>query len=179
MALGAVCLCLLGFFSQVFAANYVEYCSDINTGSSMTASKHHLAHLENKTNFCIDYSIYQSLGRCHDTCLLPEYNTAFAIVQYQNCWCSNYAPGGDNETCSQTCPGFPQENCGDLAQGLYGYLALGPKPSGTGAPSSSSSSTAAPVSTVCYPPPLALIPLPVVVMLALLAAMLTFHNRSR
>lgn len=29
------------------------------------------------------------------------------------------------------CPGYPFEKCGDRSAGLYGYVALGPAPSGT------------------------------------------------
>ena len=79
------------------------------------------------------------------------------MVQYKNCWCSNYVPGDSSSTgdCSVACPGYPYENCGDQSKGLYGYVALGPSPSGTRGASSPSpspsqqqvSNTPQPVST--------------------------------
>ncbi|KAF2219052.1 hypothetical protein BDZ85DRAFT_60461 [Elsinoe ampelina] len=89
-------------------------CSNQNTGAS------------NQPN----YSIYQSNGLCYDTCK-DQY--AFAVVQYQNCWCSNFAPADtvDNSECSQACPGYPSELCGNQDSGLFGYIALQRQPSGT------------------------------------------------
>ncbi|KAG8624240.1 hypothetical protein KVT40_007307 [Elsinoe batatas] len=89
-------------------------CSNQNTGAS------------NQPNF----SIYQSNGLCFDTCK-DQY--AFAVVQYQNCWCSNVAPADtvDNSECSQECPGYPSELCGNQDSGLFGYMALYRQPSGT------------------------------------------------
>lgn len=91
-------------------------------------------------------NIFQSNGACFETC---KANYAFAVVQYKNCWCSDYIPAetasaGD---CDEACPGFPSENCGSASAGLFGYIALSKSPSGTlglaGSPSSSSSSTEA------------------------------------
>jgi hypothetical protein len=77
-----------------------------------------------------------SNGLCHDTC---EANYAFAIVQGQNCWCSNYIPSNQQSTsnCNEPCPGFPSDLCGS-SSGLFGYIALNLKPSGTAGASSSS-----------------------------------------
>lgn len=77
-----------------------------------------------------DYSIYQSNGLCFDTCK-DQY--AFAVVQYQNCWCSNIVPSQqvDVGDCSEQCPGYPDELCGNRGSGLYGYVALSRAPSGT------------------------------------------------
>jgi hypothetical protein len=74
--------------------------------------------------------IYNSNGRCSDAC---RSNYAFAIVQYQNCWCSNLAPGRTEDVgdCNQNCPGFPSEKCGNEQEGLFGYIALDKAPSGT------------------------------------------------
>lgn len=33
--------------------------------------------------------------------------------------------------CEKDCPGYPSEKCGDKAEGAFGYIALGKKPSGT------------------------------------------------
>jgi cell wall integrity and stress response component len=102
------------------------------------------------------YNIYQSNGACYDQCS----GYAFAVVQYQDCWCSNYIPADQQSTsnCSQDCPGYPQEQCGNKNSGLYGYIAVASnQPSGTaGASSSSASSTQASpsesVSTSSDPP---------------------------
>ena len=73
--------------------------------------------------------IWMSNGKCHDECS----GYAFGVVQGENCWCSNIAPAdaGSAESCSSPCPGYPFEDCGDESQGLFGYIALGPAPSGT------------------------------------------------
>lgn len=85
-------------------------------------------------------NIYQSNGACQTECAA---NYAFAVVQYQQCWCSNYAPADqlDVSQCSQPCPGYPDESCGDKDNGLYGYIKLNLSPSGTLGSGSSSSST--------------------------------------
>ena len=72
---------------------------------------------------------FQSNGACQTTCT----GYAFAVVQYQSCWCSDYVPAATTSTssCSVACPGYPYENCGDESAGLFGYVALGPAPSGT------------------------------------------------
>lgn len=89
---------------------------------------------------------YQSNGRCFDTC---KASYAFAVVQDANCWCSNYAPSDtvDVGSCSETCPGYGFEQCGSLSEGLYGYVALNNRPSGTIGPSTSSSSIPTSAST--------------------------------
>ncbi|TVY52369.1 hypothetical protein LCER1_G006521 [Lachnellula cervina] len=113
---------LTGYLDQVSAAN-VEYCSGINTADS------------NKNS-----SIYQSNGLCSDFC---RSSYAFAVVQDDGCWCSNYVPGTTTSGCSQTCPGYPLELCG--GSGVYGYIALGNTPSGTkGGSSAAASSTPSP-----------------------------------
>lgn len=75
------------------------------------------------------YDLYMSDGFCSNACV----GSAFAIVQDFNCWCSNYIPGGstqsDTSDCNTSCPGFPDDTCG--GDNLYGYIALGQKPSGT------------------------------------------------
>lgn len=105
----------------------LTYCSSENTGSSLVNS-----------------SIWQSNGLCHDKCLGDGY--ALAIVQYQDCWCSNYAPADtvDLDECDQTCPGYPSEMCG--GDGLYGYIYLA-DPSGTVGSSSSTTSSSTRAST--------------------------------
>lgn len=89
--------------------------------------------------------IYQSNGACHDQCS-SQY--AYAIVQYQQCWCSNYAPADTTSVsdCSQNCPGYPAEQCGNKNSGLFGYIKLDRAASGTagGASPSPSSTSQAP-----------------------------------
>jgi cell wall integrity and stress response component len=80
-------------------------------------------------------SLYQSNGACQDTC---SSNYAFAVIQGQSCWCSNYAPGYSVNTlnCRDPCPGYPTEWCGSSSSGLYAYFQLTLSPSGTFARSS-------------------------------------------
>ncbi|KAG9230641.1 hypothetical protein BJ875DRAFT_149703 [Amylocarpus encephaloides] len=131
LALGALCLAFL--ISMVSAEFDVAYCSGLNTAST------------NKNS-----SIYQSNGLCHDFCFSTH---AFAVVQDEGCWCSNYVPGTTASGCTQTCPGYPEELCG--GSGVYGYIALAKSPSGTkGAASSSvasTSSTPAPMTVTATP----------------------------
>lgn len=85
--------------------------------------------------------LYQSNGWCSTHC---SDNYAFAIVQYQECWCSDYIPAETTSisSCNQDCPGFPDEQCGSSSAGLFGYIALSKSPSGTlGAASRSSISS--------------------------------------
>ncbi|GIZ45314.1 hypothetical protein CKM354_000848700 [Cercospora kikuchii] len=91
-----------------------QYCSSDNTGSDFNAI----------TN------IYQSNGACRDSCA-SEY--AFAVVQWQSCWCTNVAPGDTTSVsdCGEDCPGYPSEKCGNRDSGLYGYIALNRSPTST------------------------------------------------
>lgn len=70
-------------------------------------------------------------------------------MQYQNCWCSNYAPADQSNVsqCNTNCPGYPDENCGNQDQGLYGYIALNKSPSGTAGGSSPTASSTQPSSS--------------------------------
>ncbi|CAD0099266.1 unnamed protein product [Aureobasidium mustum] len=109
------------------------YCSSQNTGSDYDAVT----------------DIYQSNGACQKTCVG---NYAFAIVQYQQCWCSNYAPADqlDLSQCNAPCPGYPDDKCGDKDDGHFGYIKLNLSPSGTqgsGSGSAESSTSAAQSST--------------------------------
>ncbi|KAH6698094.1 hypothetical protein BKA61DRAFT_497467 [Leptodontidium sp. MPI-SDFR-AT-0119] len=116
---------IFGLLSRV-SADTVEYCSDINTADTGKNT-----------------SIYQSHGLCTGFC---NQNYAFAIVQYDGCWCSNYAPDSSaSGSCDTDCPGYGFEACG--GDELYGYIALMRKPSGTQG-AGDSSATSAQVSTV-------------------------------
>ncbi|KAF2201719.1 hypothetical protein GQ43DRAFT_22990 [Delitschia confertaspora ATCC 74209] len=114
-------LLALILFAAVWLASPVtadiEYCSSENTG----AGNEELLH------------IYQSNGWCHDQCR----TYAFGIVQGKSCWCSDWIPAkqADTGACNSDCPGYPDEKCGNPDKHLYGYIAIGNKPSGTqGAP---------------------------------------------
>ena len=119
-------------------------CSTDNTGSSSAVGKsidyEPLWKLVAKITNLAAFSDYMSNGRCFDTC---KANYAFAIVQYQSCWCSNYAPAYTTSTgsCNENCPGYPYEQCGSQSGNLYGYIALSKSPSGTLGASSTSGST--------------------------------------
>ncbi|OXV09301.1 hypothetical protein Egran_02934 [Elaphomyces granulatus] len=101
----------------------IAYCSSQNTGSSSSANT----------------SLYQSNGLCRQTCA----NYAFAILQGKSCWCSNFAPGDTASVsgCNSPCPGYPSDLCGNAPASLYGYIALGPSPSGTVAASTATSTS--------------------------------------
>lgn len=92
-----------------------------------TPSSHTFQKSQQTDNIDLDTSIYQSNGLCYTFCN----GYAFAIVQDNGCWCSNYVPGTTTTGCDETCPGFPPELCGSLSNGLYGYVALPNTPSGT------------------------------------------------
>lgn len=87
-------------------------------------------------------SIYQSNGRCLETC---QADYAFAVVQYKSCWCTNYVPADQASVgdCDSPCPGYPDDLCGNADKGLFGYIAMNKvQPSGTsGAPGSTGSAT--------------------------------------
>ncbi|OCK81078.1 hypothetical protein K432DRAFT_416276 [Lepidopterella palustris CBS 459.81] len=106
-----------------------EYCSSENTGE--------------ENGYSAAFWTWQSNGWCHDHCLSGY---AFAIVQDNNCWCSNYIPNNQQPVsdCSDACPGYPAELCGSKSGNLFGYIALSKAPSGT---QSAAASTIAPVST--------------------------------
>ncbi|KAF2652159.1 hypothetical protein K491DRAFT_64988 [Lophiostoma macrostomum CBS 122681] len=107
------------------------YCSDQNTGSD--------AGIVSQWEF-------QSQGNCKGNCT----GSAFAIVQWDKCWCSNYIPQEqtDVSNCNGNCPGFPDDKCGNKDDGLFGYYALSHKPSGTQGTSNPSSTPQASPSSV-------------------------------
>ncbi|RDW64234.1 hypothetical protein BP5796_10736 [Coleophoma crateriformis] len=111
---------VLAFIGQTSALT-TAYCSSLNTASTGKNS-----------------SLYQSNGLCHDFCI-DSY--AFAVLQDEGCWCSNYAPASTVSTsnCNTACPGYPSDMCG--GDSLYGYIALTLSPSGTLGGSSSAAAT--------------------------------------
>lgn len=114
----------------------VEYCSKQNTGASNAQGE----------------NIYQTLGLCNDHC---QGKFAYAVLQYQECWCSNDKPSEmvDVEDCNQTCPGYPDQKCGNKGAGLYAYVPLDGAPisSSNGTSSASSAGSVSPASNHTMP----------------------------
>ncbi|KAK8090847.1 hypothetical protein PG994_000352 [Apiospora phragmitis] len=114
----------------------MTYCASINTASGGSTS-----------------SIYQSDGLCRDQC--TQAGTAFAIIQGQNCWCSDIEPARSVQVstskCNTKCSGYPDDTCG--GDGLWGYMMLGKDPSGTqGADNPSPTATTTAQNTVTLSP---------------------------
>lgn len=132
-----------------------SYCSSQNTGTGDACMYSCLPQwlFSNKP---LVFWTYQSNGKCTDHCN-SEGTYAFAVIQYTNCWCSNYIPSTttDITSCQKDCPGFPDEKCGDKDAGLYIYIELSGQPSGTAGssqPSSTDVSSATPVPSSTDPP---------------------------
>ncbi|KAH8590096.1 hypothetical protein B0O99DRAFT_655140 [Bisporella sp. PMI_857] len=104
------------------AAQSIKYCSSLNTGDGDGT-----------------YDIWQSYGACTQTCS----GYAFAVLQINECWCTNYIPGvkTDVSDCYTSCPGYNEDMCASF--GLYAYYQIG-NPSGT-KDANSASSTHSPV----------------------------------
>ncbi|KAL2891569.1 putative ER membrane protein Wsc4 [Ceratocystis lukuohia] len=111
-----------------------DMCSSLNTASSGNGN----------------YSMYQTQGLCTNWCREEDSSNAYAIVQYQYCWCSTVAPGSDsivdNSDCNTQCPGYT-EWCGSKSDHLYGYMEIGPLPVSTMDASTSSTSTSSSTSS--------------------------------
>ena len=121
---------LLALMLSKSSALTQQYCSSQNTGAdSSPGMMLRLLGVNGADMLQIVQDNFQSNGACQTTCA----GYAFAVVQYKSCWCSDYVPADITSTssCSVACPGYPYENCGDEASGLFGYVALGPAPSGT------------------------------------------------
>ncbi|KAM3513442.1 hypothetical protein MY11210_002922 [Beauveria gryllotalpidicola] len=112
-------------FTRFAYALDVSICADYNTASGSS----------NTSNL-------QSNGLCSDYC---RGSYVFAITSHENCWCSNYEPAKgnvvDNKDCNFPCLGYPFEYCGGKEKDTFGYLSLGPQPSGTKGSSDSGSSS--------------------------------------
>ncbi|RYN39752.1 hypothetical protein AA0112_g3468 [Alternaria arborescens] len=148
---------LLGFFALFIllasikpagAADWTQsYCSSLNTGS----------------NDQVYNWPWQSNGNCTNHCK-EEGTYAFAVLQYTDCWCSNYAPGdtANMNDCEVDCPGFPDEKCGNKDKDLFMYIEMDGQVSGTIGGSQPTSSADAPSSTQEAPKTSAPPPPPVV-----------------
>lgn len=94
-----------------------------------------------------DMSIYQSNSLCYNYCNgvtdLQKTEYALAVVSYQGCWCTNYAPDSTTTGCDEPCPGWQPELCGSSSPVLYGYIQLPQAISGTRGASSATTSTSA------------------------------------
>lgn len=148
LRIGLVCLTIMANMAMADDLSQ-QYCSSENTGSDFTPGEwnHPRRQPSSEVDLRADNSIYMSNGKCFDYC---QADYAFAIVQWKNCWCSNYIPRDQQSTgnCNQQCPGYPGDLCGNQGQGLYGYIALSKAPSGTaGAISSAQPTSAQPTSS--------------------------------
>ncbi|OAA36755.1 Carbohydrate-binding WSC [Beauveria brongniartii RCEF 3172] len=112
-------------FTRFAHALDINICADYNTASGSSNS-----------------SNLQSNGLCSDHC---RGSYVYAITSHENCWCSNYEPAKgnvvDNKECNFPCLGYPFEFCGGKDKDTFGYLSLGPQPSGTKGSSDSGSSS--------------------------------------
>lgn len=94
-------LIVFSFVKPIFGT--LSYCSNFNTGTYKLSSE------------------YQSNGLCQDNCV----GYAFAIVNDDDCYCSNFMPSEvvDLSDCYIECSGYPIEYCG--GEDYYGYIELG------------------------------------------------------
>jgi hypothetical protein len=94
-----------------------------------------------------------SNGNCTQHCR-DEGGFAFAVIQYEDCYCSNLIPSQQTDiaNCRKICPGYDKENCGSIDSGLFIYIQNG-NPSGTAPGPSSAQPTTPTVSSSAPPPP--------------------------
>ncbi|CAO2651554.1 Nn.00g041240.m01.CDS01 [Neocucurbitaria sp. VM-36] len=136
---GLVALLSIFLFIMPATADFtVSYCSNQNTGS---------------TDDVFNWT-WQSNGKCTDHCN-SQGTYAFAVIQYKDCWCTNYIPADQEDTsgCMVDCPGFPSEKCGDKDKGLYIYIKLDGSPSGTQGGSQPTSTDSPKTSSTLKPVP--------------------------
>lgn len=137
--LAFIAVCGVALFRPASALD-VTYCSSINTSGNQKSEEPMSQFFPRPyaDDFWIDSSIYQSNGLCHDFCTATY---AFAVLQTDGCWCSNYIPASTVSTseCDFSCPGYPGDLCG--AENLFGYIALNVAASGTKGAGSSTPST--------------------------------------
>jgi cell wall integrity and stress response component len=123
-------LAALAAWAPAATARDADMCSTLNTGSGSA-----------------NMSIFQTVGLCYDFCI-GDY--AYAVVNYQSCWCTNWEPAEttevDMDECDRSCPGYPDEKCGG-AKNRFGYIALGMAPSGTSSPPGASTKVVPPATT--------------------------------
>ncbi|KAJ0337369.1 hypothetical protein COL922a_006838 [Colletotrichum nupharicola] len=107
--------------------------------------KQTLCSSSNTASMSANLSIWQTNGLCSDFC--RGKNFAFAIVQYQSCWCSDVAPAASSkddveDKCNDICPGYDTEKCGSRPN-WYGYIQLSKTPTSTAGGDAATTSAAA------------------------------------
>ncbi|KAK1852942.1 ER membrane protein [Colletotrichum chrysophilum] len=117
--------------------------------------KQTLCSSSNTASMSANLSIWQTNGLCSDFC--RGKNFAFAIVQYQSCWCSDVAPAASSEAdvedkCNDICPGYDTEKCGSRPN-WYGYIQLSKTPTSTAGGDAATTSAAAASTTQAPPAP--------------------------
>ncbi|KZL73004.1 ER membrane protein, partial [Colletotrichum tofieldiae] len=140
--LGILALVLLSWTTLVQAAPEPDFLLPRQLKQTLCSS-------QNTASMSANLSNWQTNGLCQDFC--RDQNYAFAIVQWQSCWCSNVAPAPSTEAeisdkCNDICPGYDIERCGSRPN-YYGYLALAKTPTSTAGSGGDSTSSQAPPST--------------------------------
>jgi cell wall integrity and stress response component len=102
--------------------------------------------------YLLGSNIYQTLGLCNDSC---QGKFTYAVLQYQECWCSNEKPSEtvSVESCNQSCPGYPDQKCGNKGAGLFAYVPLDGAPVSGGGQANSTVSilvSQAQTSSLCF-----------------------------
>ncbi|KAJ6786480.1 hypothetical protein PWT90_09651 [Aphanocladium album] len=101
-------------------------------------------------------NIYESRSACSDQC---NGQSAYAVVQDNQCWCSNKTPSSttDDSDCNTPCPGYPMEMCGGDSQFSYILLdkskVIAASPSGSSSQAPETSGPSESASTSEQPPP--------------------------
>lgn len=106
-------------------------CFVFSTSAQVAFQEEYCSHMQTGTNDVYTWD-FQSNGNCTNHCR-QEGNFAFAVVQWKDCFCSDYIPAdqADLSECGVKCPGFPSEHCGDVDNNFWLYLKLAGTPSGT------------------------------------------------
>ena len=138
-ALVAFLTVLLFNVSAVVGDFTQSYCSTQNTGST-DVCKYCSVTLSTELTVSDNWT-WQSNSKCTEHCQGLG-NFAFAVIKFDDCWCSNYIPAQqvDIGGCQKNCPGWQPEKCGDKDKGLYIYIKMNGAPSGTQGSSQPSSS---------------------------------------
>lgn len=124
MAAWAELRCQIRFLSRFWIFLLAVKIAEVSALSQLYCSRNNTQSVSKGSN------TFQSNGLCADACRSAY---AFAIVQYQDCWCSDDVPPNrvPVRSCNEPCPGYPQESCGSRADGLFGYIRLSKEPADT------------------------------------------------
>merc|ERR1712000_707784 len=105
-----------------------------------------IARLSTRQTLVLEMKVFTSrtvsANYCNGITPLNTVQYAFAVVQWQTCWCTDYAPSSSTSGCTLDCPGWQEEKCGNTDPSLYGYISLPASVSGTRGPSAATSSSA-------------------------------------